>query len=382
MGLNFHFLDDPSFRFLKDKVYEDKFSLSYLNDSFTELDRWKSEARQYINARLSYAPPEVPFNEEIVKEEDFGAYIRQKIYFDSAPGCRIPAYLLIPKNLRKPAPAVIVQHDHGGMLYWGKEKVVEHHRAHEVLESFIDTCYEGQPPASELAKRGYVTLVIDSLFFGERKFQLEAVPDFKQRLDQYEFESAAYIDEYNEMESRIVEAEISKGFYYAGWTCAGVRIRDDIASVSFLCSRPEVDAEKIGSIGLSMGGHRTAWLSALDDRVKCAVVVCWMARHREMIEHKISNIHWMWNVPDLHHAMDYPDVVSLSAPKPLMVMHGTKDPLFPLETGQKGLDIVRHVYEKAGSETNFSPKLYNTIHEFNIQMQSDAYSWLDEKLKI
>lgn len=381
MGINFKFLDDPTFRFLKQYLYDSEFHLSFLHDKFTDVNAWKTEARQYISDRLLFDPPEVPLNEKVIEEVDFPGYRRLKITFDSAPNYSIPAYLLIPKYLNEPAPAVVVMHDHSGLLYWGKEKVVEHHDGHEVLQQLIDGSYGGQPPASELAKRGYVTLVTDALFFGERKLNLDATPEFKKRLDQHPFESPAYISEYNHIESGIVESDVSKAFYYAGLTPAGVRMRDDMASVSYLCSRPEVDPERIGTAGLSMGGHRSAWLMAMDDRVKCGVVVGWMGLHAEMAEHRISNIHWMWNVPDLHHAMDYPDVISLSIPKPLMVMHGLQDGLFPFETGQKSMDKIAKVYEKAGASDQYAPRLIDTFHEYNVEMQAEANAWLDQHLR-
>ncbi len=382
MGLNFNILDDPNFQYIRSKLESSPYHLSFLNERFAvgDLDAWRSEARQYIQERLMFSPDPVPLNEEIVEEEDFGDYIRQKVYFDSFPGCRVPAYLLIPKNLQEPAPAMIVLHDHGGMLYWGKEKVVEHKDGHEVLEKFIDECYDGKPPASELAKRGYVTLVIDCLFFGERKLKLEAIPEFQERLNQHEFESPAYIREYNNIESGIVEGEVCKALIYSGWTSAGLRIHDDRRSIDYLLSRPEVDPNRIGCIGLSMGGHRSAWLSAMDDRIKCAVVVCWMALHQDMVEHRISNIHWMWAVPGLHDAMDYPDVAALSAPKPLMIIHGSRDRLFPHQTGEKAMKIIEQVYEKAGCREQLLPKLYDSDHAFNLEMQADAYTWLDEQM--
>src|SRR5690606_3647844 len=207
---------------------------------------------------------------------------------------RVPAFLLIPSMLKLPAPAIVVLHDHGGMLYWGKEKVVEHKNPHPVLDAFIDRYYDGKPPASELAKQGYVTLVIDSLFFGERKLKLDGIEEFQDRISKHEFESASYIAEYNEIESRIVESEICRAITYAGWTSAGLRIHDDRRSIDLLQSLPQVDPDRIGCIGLSMGGHRSAWLSAMDDRIKSAVVIGWMALHQDMVEHRLSNIHWMW----------------------------------------------------------------------------------------
>lgn len=380
MGFNFNFLEDPSYLFLKNKVNSSTFEKSFLNDKYSDIESWKADTRQFFKEKLSYSPETVPFNEEIVEEEDFGEYTRLKLYFQSAPDCTIPAYLLIPKGLEKPAPAVVMLHDHGAMFYWGKEKMVEHKVIHPVLNEFTRKCYDGKYPASELARRGYVVLVTDCLFFGERRYKLENERRFKKELDKFEYESVEYINKYNSIENQIVEAEVVKGFYYAGWTFAGVRMWDDMASVSYLCSRPEVDSSRIGCVGLSMGGHRAGWLAAMDDRIKCSVVVCWMARYKEMIEQRITNIAWMWAVPGIYDDLDYPDIVSLAAPKPLMVQHGKKDDLFPNETGQQAIETIRKVYAKAGFENRFVSEIYDGPHEFSEEMQKSAFSWMDVNL--
>ncbi|MFB9277329.1 alpha/beta hydrolase [Cohnella cellulosilytica] len=382
MAVNFPLLDDPSFRFLREPLENSEFGLSFLHGRFASEDllSWRDEARAFIAQQLLVEQTSVPPNVEFDEEEDFGDYVRRRLSFDSAPGIRVSAYLLVPKGLTAPAPAVVVLHDHGGMQYWGKEKVVEHREPHPVLARFIDGAYGGRPPASELAKRGYVTLVADNLFFGERRFRIEELAEFHGELGVFEPESEAYIRAYNEIQFNRIEAELAKAISYSGGTAAGICLRDDRAAVSVLSAMPEVDPQRIGCIGLSMGGHRSGWLGALDDRIKCAVVVCWMARHREMVARRIANIHWMWNVPGLYRAMDYPDVVSLCAPKPLMVIHGKRDTLFPERTGERAIELVAGVYVKAGVPERFTPALYDSVHEFNAAMQADAYAWLDDRL--
>ncbi|MDO8686294.1 MAG: alpha/beta hydrolase family protein [Clostridiales bacterium] len=380
MYYNHMFFKDSSYKFIGDRINSHGLGMSFLNEKYNDIGEWKMELCNYINERLHYSPSVVPLNEEIVEEVDFGGYIRRKIYFDSALGCRIPAYLLVPKNLKDPAPAIVALHDHGAMFYWGKEKSVEHTNWNQALKNHIDSYYAGVPLASGLAKRGYVVLVIDSLFFGERRFKLEDYNGyFKERLERFEHESEEYIREYNIIEQEI-ESELVKAVFYAGYTFMGIRTWDDMASVSYLCSRPEVDPGRIGCIGLSMGGHRSGWLSAMDDRIKCAVVIGWMARYKEMVEQRLTNIAWMWAVPGLYENLDYPDVISLSVPKPLLIVHGSKDALFPDESGQKAIEVIRKVYNKADCGQNFTAEIYDAHHEFNAKMQKNAYSWLNKYL--
>lgn len=372
--------NDKSYHFIADRVLNAAQSKSFLEEKYTDIDEWRNEVRRFIWDKLDYSPAEVPFNDCTTEEVDFGEYTRQKIYFDSAPGCRIPAYLLVPKGLKAPAPGIVALHDHGAMFYWGKEKSVEHKNCHPVLKKYVDDLYSGAPVASALAKRGYVVLVIDTLFFGERSFMVSKNKGFEERLKKFEYDSADYISEYNTAEFEI-ESDLVRTVFHAGYSFMGIRTWDDIASISYLCSRPEVDADKIGCVGLSMGGQRSGWLSAMDDRIKCAVVVGWMARHREMIQYRISNIPWIGVVPGLYGRLDYPDVVSISAPKPLLVMHGKRDVLYPHETGEKAIELVHNVYKKAGAGQNFAFEYYDVEHTFNASMQETAYSWMDSHLK-
>src|SRR5207248_10244908 len=96
-------------------------------------------------------------------------YIREKVLFNTTPDLRIPAYVLIPKGLTRPAPAIVALHDHGGFYFWGKEKIVEVEDEHPSLAEFKRRGYSGRSIASELARRGYVVIVIDMFYWGERR---------------------------------------------------------------------------------------------------------------------------------------------------------------------------------------------------------------------
>lgn len=381
-------VSDPHFGFLMRKVLDaDNQSMSFVHEKYQDVDQWREEARRFIQDKLCYSPEKVSFDEEIVEEEDFGAYTRQKLYFSSAPGYRIPAYVLIPDGLKEPAPAMVVLHNHGGQLYWGKDKSVEHGQYAPALREHIDIAYGGSPVASALARRGYVAIVIDSLLWGERKYDVLRNPEFRERLEKYKDDSLEYNYEYNRI-SLSLEAEIAKITLYAGYTLMGIRTWDDRATVRYLAGRPEVDAGRIGAIGLSGGGHRSAWLSAMDDRIQCAAIVGWLGRLGEMVLHVPYGTPIMWTVPGLNGFLDYPDIVSMSAPRPLMAIHGTRDLLFNHRTGgdertsaDRAAEKVRKVYEKAGCARNFVWEVFEGPHEFNLICQEKVYAWLDQHLK-
>jgi len=371
---------DGTFRFLANRIQYTEQSGSFLQDKFNDIHTWREEYRELVKSRLFYHPPDCPFDGEFVDELDFGDYIRRKAYFNSAPGCRIPAYLLVPKGLKAPAPGIVVLHDHGAMFYWGKDKAVEHKDTNPVLERFVKDHY-GAPLASTLARRGYVTLVIDSLFFGERGYKAGEKAGFAERLARFPEGSQEYIDEYNNCAFEI-QSDLARAFFLAGWTFMGARMWDDIASVGFLSAQPEVNPGKIGCVGLSMGGYRSGWLAVMDDRIQCAVMAGAMQRYREMMKHRLPNVEWLWTVPGLYGIMDFDDVISLRAPKPLMAIHGKRDWLFTPElTGEKAIEKVKAVYEKAGAKQNFKYEYYNEPHLFSKEMQKSAFAWMDYHLK-
>ncbi|HJN16485.1 MAG TPA: hypothetical protein QGH10_13360, partial [Armatimonadota bacterium] len=99
--------------------------LSFLQPNFRNLNAWKRKARKTALELLHYDPPTCPPDVEVVERVDCGEYIREKMYFNTTPDIRVPAYLLLPKGGPERKPAVVALHDHGGFYVWGKEKIVE-----------------------------------------------------------------------------------------------------------------------------------------------------------------------------------------------------------------------------------------------------------------
>ena len=81
-------------------------------------------------------------------------------------------------------------------------------------------------------------------------------------------------------------------------------------------------------------------------------------------------------VPGLYHDLDYPDVASLAAPKPLLVINGRKDRLFHPGGVEAAFDRLRRCYAKAGAPERCQTRWYDTPHEFNDAMQAEAWAFL------
>src|SRR5262249_59176245 len=134
-------------------------------------------------------------------------------------------------------------------------------------------------------------------------FSLHRIESFNRRSGQY-------------------EQLVGRTIYAAGFTWPGVMFWDDIRTVDYLLSRSDVDPARIGCVGLSVGGLRSCHLAALDDRIKAAVVVGWMASYPAQLRRHIKNtIGFTKLVPGLMRFLDYPDVAALAMPAALLVVN-------------------------------------------------------------
>jgi dienelactone hydrolase len=362
------------FPFIRSQAVQGEFPLSFLQDQFRDLPAWKKEARGKLLDLLHYAPLPCDPRAEVVERADMGEYVRETVHFQTTPDLRVPASVLIPKGLTKPAPAVVVLHDHGGMYLWGREKVVETADEHPVLAEFKREAYAGKSIASELVRRGYVVITIDMFYWGERRMLLDGDPaDFRERPRGMAAERVAAFNR----RSGQAEPLVGRTIYAAGFTWAGVMFWDDLRTVDYLVTRPEVDAQRIGCVGLSVGGLRSCHLAALDDRIKAAVVVGWMASYpAQLRDHVNHTIGFTKLVPGLTRHLDYPDVAALAMPASLLVINGTRDGLFDLDGVKHCFAKLSSCYAKAGVPERFRGRLYDAPHEFNAAMQREAWDWL------
>jgi len=279
----------------------------------------------------------------------------------------------LPKRQGK-LPAIVALQDHGGFYLWGKEKLVQVEGEASVLKKWREDYYGGNSIAAVLAKQGYVVLVIDMFYWGERRMLLDDDPaDWRERPATI---SQQRISAFNQRASQS-EQLVGRTIFSAGFTWPGLMFWDDVRSVDYLVTRPEVDKDRIGCVGLSVGGLRSCHLAALDDRIKAAVVVGWMASFPAQLQSHVRNtIGHTKVVPGLYRYLDYPDVASLAMPNALMVINGRKDGLFELSGVEKCFEKLNACYKKADIPERVATRMYDAPHEFNGAMQEEAWAWL------
>jgi dienelactone hydrolase len=363
---------------LKSQLERLTFPLSFMGEAFTDYRAWQKQARAKVEELLFYTPPPCDPRPEIVRRRQRDGYVQEDLSFQTTPDIRVPACLLIPKSADRPAPALVALHDHGGFYLWGREKIVATDGEHPVLTEFKKRFYGGRSVAADLARRGYVVLAIDMFYWGERRVLLDDDPvDWRDRPASL---TAERIREFNSR-AGANEQLAARGLLAAGLTWPGVMLWDDRRSVDYLLTRPEVDPHRVGCVGLSVGGLRSMYLAALDERIRAAVICGWMASFPAQIKaHLRSSIGFTKLIPGLTRWMDYPDVAAMAMPSSLLVINGRKDGLFEPAGVQASFDKLSACYRKAGFSDRFRASWYDTPHEFNIEMQAEAFAWLDRWL--
>jgi dienelactone hydrolase len=371
--------------FLEAYLTQRRYSLAYRRGSWAQFEQWKITARAKVVELLHYFPSGAdlsPRTYAVSEEDDLR---EEEIEFSSAKDVRVHGIVLTPSGQHGRLPAVVALHDHGGFYYYGKEKVIGRKNEPAILAEFKKSCYGGRSWATEIARRGYVVLSIDALCFGTRRLDERSLSDetwarTPSRLRNLPRGSDEYIQEYNQFCGSF-EPLLMKHILAAGTTWPGILLFDDRRSVDYLLTRTDVDPERIGCCGLSIGGFRSAHLAALDPRIKCAVVTAWMSTYDSLLRDKLRNHTYMIYLPGLTGYLDLPDVASLTAPRALLVQQCTRDSLYHMDGMQASCQKISSVYEAIGHLEKFRCVFYDTHHEFNVSMQEDAFRWIDQWLK-
>ena len=331
------------------------YKLSWLNSGQGDFETWRKKAREKVMDCLMTPPPFIPFDPVVIDSEDRGTYIARKVVFNVTGYSRVLALMLVPKS-PGPHPAVLLLHDHGAYFKLGKEKVIRPFNVSpEVIDNankFTKLCYGDRFIGDELAKRGYVCLAVDMLNWGDRQ-------------------GGAYIG----------QQALASNLLNLGGSFAGLIAWEDMSAASFLSQQPEVDSTRIAAVGLSIGSFRTWQIAALSPHIAAGVAVCWMSTRVSLMSTGNNQTGgqsaFTCTHPGLGPYLDYPDVASIACPKPMMIINGNDDDLFPLESIKEAYAKMHKVWDSQNVSDKLITKIYDAPHEFNLAMQQDAFTWLD-----
>lgn len=238
----------------------------------------------------------------------------ETLVITGADGASIPALFTAPLEGSGPFPAILYLHAHGNRYEIGKRELID---GRPSLQS--------PPYGVALAHAGFAALCLDLPTFGERSHERES--------------------------------ELAKRLLWRGRTLFGAMLRDLQTGLDVLSSRADVDAARIGAMGLSMGATQAFWLAALDDRVRAMAHLCcfadldWLVRHSE---HDLHGIYMM--VPGLVGQVSTGEIAALAAPRPQACCVGLADPLTPSEAVEIAAAAVADAYCRVGAQDHW--KLY------------------------
>jgi catechol 2,3-dioxygenase-like lactoylglutathione lyase family enzyme/dienelactone hydrolase len=202
-------------------------------------------------------------------------------------------------------PAILYGHSHGGRYDIGADELLDGR------EYLLD------PLGPVFARAGYVTLCIDMPVFGERRFDTEAFA--------------------------------SKALLWHGKSLVGQMLENHRAALDYLVDRPDVDPNRVGAFGISMGCTLSYWLAALDERIAAVAHLCCFADLRTMIELGAHDGHGIYLVvPGLLEHADAGDIAALIAPRPQLVCIGEADSLTPPLSVERAWASTRAAYDAQG----------------------------------
>lgn len=305
------------------------------------MDMFQQEAqRQLLYGLLGELPDRHrPIPCVKLREEEREHYTLETLSLDLNGLEPVPAYFMRPHHAKGRLPTILYNHAHGSEYEMGKEEFVSQRGG-----------LQKPPYAEEFAKAGYAAMCIDTWAFGERRGRTEST--------------------------------IFKDMLWHGQVMWGMMVYDSLRAMDYLVSREDVDASRIGSLGLSMGSTMAWWLAALDTRVKvCVDLLCLSDFHSFLgISNGLDGHGVYYFVPSLLRHFNTASINALIAPRAHLALAGNYDALTP----PKGLDRIdaelRRVYAEAGAPDAWQLLRYNTGHYEIAAMRHEAMKFLKQWL--
>jgi dienelactone hydrolase len=299
-----------------------------------DAQRWQESLRSKLTELIGGFPSSrIPVRPVTLETRAFPGYSREKIVFDSRPGVSVLAYLLMPEKARRPAPVMICVPGHGR----GVDDIVG---IDEKGADRTDKAGYQHDFAIQVAEAGMAAMAIEPMGFGCRRDPVNA----RQGL------------------SRKACDPVSGGAMLVGQTMIGWRVWDVMRTIDYLATRSEVDHTRVGCMGISGGGTVTVFASALEPRIKAALVSGYLNTFRDSIgsiSHCSDNY-----VPGILNWAEMHDIAGLIAPRPLFVESGEKDNIFPIRASIDSFAEVQKIYGVFGAADRAEQEVFAGEHSF------------------
>jgi len=297
--------------------------------SGNDYNSWKLQARKLLSSLLGIDKLQKVEPKTEIEFDTSEKGIREiRFTYQSEAGYRVPCHLLIPENVKNPPVMITLQgHSKGMHISLGRPK----YSGDEVTISGGDRDF-----CVRAVKEGFAAIALEQRNFGECGGTPEGPNCFESALTNM----------------------------LMGRTTIGERVWDvsrliDVLEAEF---SDIVDVDNIGCMGNSGGGTATAYIAALEDRIKLAMPSCAVCTYKDSIgamRHCACNY-----VPNIAQYFDMNDLIAMSYPKYYVQVSGKEDPIFPLFAAEEVFNKGKAVYEQFGEGDNCVLVKGNGGHRF------------------
>jgi dienelactone hydrolase len=168
-----------------------------------------------------------------------------------------------------------------------------------------------------------------------------------------------------------------------GMTYMGLTTYENMRGLDYLCSRDDVDAERVGCIGMCWSGIQCYVLSALDERVKAACAVCGIAPLGTLpTDFAFAQGHMCVGsfLPGFLEEAGIQDLMALVAPRPLLVQNNVTDEWYPVLGFRSAKAETKMVYRTMGHPERFDARVETSSRDLTPQFVENAVEWLETYL--
>jgi len=298
--------------------------------------------REQMVRDLGGFPARTPLNARVVGTLDRDGYKIEKVIFESQPHFYVTGNLYLPKAGAPPYPGVLfpLGHEDGG-------------KSNEAWQQTL----------GDFARRGYVCFTWDPVGQGERV-----------QLYDSDLEAGKL------PESTVEHTNTGIQCLLVGDNLARYTIWDGMRALDYLLSRPEVDSTRIACTGNSGGGTHTAYLSALDDRIKVAMPSCYITSWRRLLESIGPQDAEQCLPPWIGQGLDHGDFVLAFSPKPYLILSAIRD-FFSINGARETYQEAQHVYSVMGAPEKVCQFEADNGHGYLQPRREAAYRWLGRWFK-
>lgn len=294
--------------------------ISMQYDGSESLADWQAKARKKLSELMGLQYfYEVDDETEIEYCTEYDKFTELKYYFYSEENYTVPCILRVPKDIENPALMICLQgHGTGMHISLGVPK-------YEIDQAKIDN--GDRDFAVQCIEKGYCALAIEQRNFGERGGNPKPTC--------YEPSMAALL---------------------TGRSTIAGRVWDIMHAIDAIKKHfaDKFDAERIYCMGNSGGGTATVYAAALDERIKGAIPSCAFCTFEDSI---VKQHHCACNyIPNIRNYFDMAEIAGMIAPRPLVIVNGREDGIFPLDGANYEFDRLKNIYYKA------SGKSENCVH--------------------